>query len=287
MIYLTLVTLLWAFSFGLIGSTLKGVDPYFIATFRLGTALLVFLPFLRVRCISLKDTLYLMLYGAVEFGLMYVFYIKAFQYLPSHLVALFTVLTPIYVVLIHDLRKRKVTRHYIVAAIISVLGATIIKAKELPEASIWTGFVLMQLSGLAFAYGQVAYRDWKIRHPSLQDKNVFAWLYLGGATCALTFSVSATDYTQLHLDATQWSALIYLGSIASGIGFFLWNKGAALSNAGTLAVFNNALVPVAMIVSLFLFREISDTTPETLIRLALGAACIGYAVWMTLRKRST
>ena len=47
------------------------------------------------------------------------------------------------------------------------------------------------------------------------------------------------------------------------------------------------LVPVAMIVSLFLFREISDTTPETLIRLALGAACIGYAVWMTLRKRST
>ena len=52
MIYLAVVSLLWAFSFGLIGSALSGVDSFFVATVRLGCAtLLNMLEFLRsVMC---------------------------------------------------------------------------------------------------------------------------------------------------------------------------------------------------------------------------------------------
>ncbi len=32
MLYLAIVSLIWAFSFGLIGSALAGVDSYFVAT---------------------------------------------------------------------------------------------------------------------------------------------------------------------------------------------------------------------------------------------------------------
>ena len=284
MIYLTLVSLLWAYSFGLIGSTLKGVDPFFIASFRLATALLIFLPFLRPSKVVGKEKLRLFGYGAIQFGLMYVCYIKAFQYLPSHLVALFTVLTPVYVVLIHDARQRQFTPRYLLAAAISVLGAAIIKAKGVPQESIWIGFGLMQLSGIAFAFGQVAYRDWKRQHNAIKDRDVFGLLYLGGMLCALAFSLIATDFNSLEVSTDQWKALIYLGSIASGLGFFLWNKGAALSNPGTLAVFNNAVVPLAVLCSLFIFGEIGETSKDSLIRLALGAICIGYAVWMTQRK---
>ncbi|HZU86422.1 MAG TPA: EamA family transporter, partial [Anaerolineaceae bacterium] len=46
MIYLWVVSFLWAFSFGIIKDTLSGLDPFFVALVRLSLALLVFLPFL-------------------------------------------------------------------------------------------------------------------------------------------------------------------------------------------------------------------------------------------------
>ena len=278
MLYLAIVSLIWAFSFGLIGSALAGVDSYFVATLRLGCATLLFLPWLRPKKIGKNDCLRLVSYGAIQFGLMYVCYIKAFSYIPSHLVALFTVLTPFYVVLIHDARQRQFSPRYLLAAILSVLGAAIIKAKGTPSGDIWIGFALMQLAGLAFAYGQVAYRDWKRKHQHINDRDCFALLTIGGTLCATAFSLIFTDWGVIEVSPAQWQALLYLGCIASGLGFFLWNKGAARSNPGTLAAFNNAVVPLAVLSSLFLFGEIANSNTETLVRLAIGAALIASAV---------
>jgi drug/metabolite transporter (DMT)-like permease len=286
MLYLATVSLIWAFSFGLIGSALAGVDSYFVATLRLGCATLLFLPFLRTKGIGKSDCLRLVAYGAIQFGLMYVCYIKAFSYIPSHLVALFTVLTPVYVVLIYDARQRRFTPRYFLAALLSVLGAAVIKAKGTPSGDIWTGFALMQLAGLAFAYGQVAYRDWKRQHSKVSDQHCFALLYIGGTLCAGLFSLSLTDWPALEVTTSQWQALLYLGCVASGLGFFLWNKGAALSNPGTLAAFNNAVVPLAVICSLFIFGEITNSDTETLVRLVIGAALIGAAVILGQRKET-
>ncbi|CAA6692803.1 MULTISPECIES: EamA family transporter [unclassified Lentimonas] len=284
MLYLAIVSLIWAFSFGLIGSTLAGVDSYFVATLRLGCATLLFLPFFRPKGLGKHDQLRLLGYGAVQFGLMYVCYIKAFQYLPSHLIALFTVLTPVYVVLIHDARQRQWTPRYLFAALLSVVGAAVIRAKGTPDGDFWLGFVLMQLAGLVFAYGQVAYRDWKRQHSKIKDHQCFALLYIGGTLCALSFSLTFTDWAALEVSTDQWKALLYLGCIASGLGFFLWNKGAALSTPGTLGAFNNAVVPLAVLSSLFVFGEIENTNAETLVRLAIGAALIATAVYVGQRK---
>lgn len=278
MLYLLAVSLIWAFSFGLIGSALVGVDPYFVASFRLVCAMLVLLPFFRIQEIPKSDWLLLMGRGAIQFGLMYVCYIKAFQYLPSHLVALFTVLTPLYVVLIHGLRKKHFSLGYLIAAALSVLGAAIIKAKSDALESWWIGFALLQISGFAFAYGQVTYREWKIRYRYIGDHEVFALLYAGGAAFALIVSLFLSDWTHLPQTSEQWQALIYLGVVASGLGFFLWNKGAARSKPGELAAFNNAVVPLAMLCSLFVFGEIEKANTESLLRLLIGGVCIGAAV---------
>jgi drug/metabolite transporter (DMT)-like permease len=51
---LIITTILWAFSFSLIGEYLAGsVDSYFSVLMRVGLAALVFLPFLRTRGQSL------------------------------------------------------------------------------------------------------------------------------------------------------------------------------------------------------------------------------------------
>ena len=71
MIYLALVSVIWAFSFGLIGSALSGVDSFLVATLRLGVASIIFLPFLRLKGIGSVDRFRLIIYGAIQFGLMY------------------------------------------------------------------------------------------------------------------------------------------------------------------------------------------------------------------------
>jgi len=283
MIYLALVSLLWAFSFGLIGSALSGVDSFFVATVRLGCATLLFLPFLRAKEIVRGDRLRLVVIGAIQFGLMYACYMRAFQYIPSHLVAIFSILTPVYVVIIHNLRKRTFSSRYLMAALLSVFGAACIKAKTIPSGDFWIGFGLMQAAGIAFAYGQVAYRDWKQNNRKMDDRAIFALLAMGGTVCAGLACVMFSDLKNLSVQPEQWKAILYLGFVASGIGFFLWNKGAGKSNPGTLAAFNNAVVPLAVICSFFIFGESTSMNFENTFRLAIGSIFIGSAVFISQR----
>ena len=278
MIYLGMVSLLWAFSFGLIGSALSGVDSLFVATVRLGCATLLFLPFLRAKEIVRIDRLRLVFIGAIQFGVMYACYMRAFQYLPSHLVAIFSVLTPIYVVIIHDLRQRTFSSRYLIAALLSVLGAATIKAKTIPTGDFWVGFGLMQAAGIAFAYGQVAYRDWKRNNPQTNDRSVFSLLAMGGTTCAGIAGTLLSDWSTLEVETDQWKAILYLGFVASGIGFFLWNKGASKSNPGTLAAFNNAVIPLAVLCSLFVFKESEIFSTQDSYRLWAGGLFLATGI---------
>ncbi len=65
------------------------------------------------------------------------------------------------------------------------------------------------------------------------------------------------------------SAMLWLGIGASGLGYFLWNKGACEVDSGTLAIMNNALIPAAIIVNLVFWHKDAD-----ILRLCLGGAVI-------------
>ena len=278
--YLTIVSVIWAFSFGLIGQALSDVDPVFAATMRLGIAGLAFIPFLRWSKIPHGSHLKLIGCGAVQFGIMYVCYMMAFQIVPgqSHLVALFSILTPLYVVLINDLRKREFHPKYFYAALLAITGAATIKARAGSMDSLWIAFGLMQVAGIAFSSGQVYYRDWKREHAEVKDHQIFALLCAGGLAVAAIACAFLTNWERTQLDAKQLRVLTYLGIVASGLGFFLWNKGAALCRTGTLAAFNNAVVPLAMVCSLFIFGESSEIEGDAYLRLILGSAFIIAAV---------
>jgi len=281
MIYLAVVSIIWAFSFGLIGSSLAGLDSFLVATLRLGIASLIFLFFLRIRTICAIDRMRLVLIGAIQFGVMYGCYMKAFQYIPSHIVAIFSITTPIYVVLIHNFRQKSFSKKFLLVALLSVVGAGIIKAQSVPSGDIWVGFSLMQVAGVSFAFGQVAYRDWKKENPEVVDHSVFALLSLGGFVSVGSFSFLLTDFSNLNISLEQWQSVVYLGIVASGLGFFLWNKGATKVNPGTLAAFNNAVVPLAILCSLFVFGEIESLGTGDLLRLILGGSLILGAVVMS------
>ena len=81
MIYLLVVSLVWAFSFGIIKDQLTSLDSNFVSFLRMVLSFIVFLPFIRFKKIPNQFIMRLILLGMIQFGLMYVAYIFAYQYL--------------------------------------------------------------------------------------------------------------------------------------------------------------------------------------------------------------
>ena len=273
MTLLLLVSFLWAFSFGLIKRHLGGVDSSFVAAVRLGLALIVFLPFLRLRGVGVKTAGALLGIGAVQFGLMYLAYIESFRHLRAYEAALFTLTTPILVTLFADALDRTLRMRALFAALLAVGGAATVVVKSADVNVTLVGLGLIQLSNAAFAIGQVLYRRLMLSDTTLRDRDVFALPYAGAF--ALALAAALTRDISVDLTPPQAWTLLYLGVVASGAGFFLWNVGATRVTAGTLAVMNNAKIPLAVAVALLFFGETAD-----LPRLLAAGALMALAVWL-------
>ena len=275
MTYLSAVTLLWAFSFSLIGVYLAGqVDAWFSVLIRVVLASIVFLPFLKFRQISPPLALKLMAIGGIQLGLMYCFYYQSFLLISVPEVLLFTVFTPLYVTIIYDLLKGRFSLWYLVTAAIAVAGACVIKFAGIND-NFLLGFLVVQGANLCFAIGQVSYKYVMEKQPTeLPQHTVFGLFYLGALCIALPAFFLFGNTDKLPTTELQWGILIYLGVIASGLGYFIWNKGACLVNAGALAVMNNALVPAGLIVNIVIWNRDVD-----LPRLFIGGAIIMFSLW--------
>ncbi|MCL4154155.1 UNVERIFIED_CONTAM: hypothetical protein GTU68_016665, partial [Idotea baltica] len=227
MSYLAGVTLLWAFSFSLIGVYLAGqVDAWFSVLMRVALAGIVFLPFLKFRGVSRKLIAKLMAIGGIQLGLMYCFYYQSFLLLSVPEVLLFTVFTPIYVTLIYDFLKGQFSPWYLVTAAIAVLGAVFIKFAGINE-NFLVGFLVVQGANLCFAIGQVSYKVVMEKESTeLPQRTVFGYFYLGALCVASVAFMLLGNPEKLPTTTLQWGILIYLGLIASGLGYFMWNKGA-------------------------------------------------------------
>lgn len=275
--YLLLVSLLWAFSFGLTKGLIIGLDGTFVAAARMGLALVVFLPFFRWRGLTPRLAAALTGIGAIQFGLMYLAYNESFRYLSAYEVALFTLTTPVLVTLLADALDRAFRVRALVAALIAFGGTAVIVFQGQELRPTLAGLVLVQLSNLAFAAGQIGYQRLRARHPALRDREIFALPCLGAFLVA--FAVLYARHLTVTLDGRQMLTLLYLGGLASGLGFFLWNVGATRVNAGTLAVMNNAKIPLAVVCSLLFFGE-----SASLPRLAVSLALLAAAVWLAEKR---
>lgn len=275
--YLVATTILWAFSFSLIGVYLAGqVDAWFSALTRIALAMLLFLPLLKLRSIPKPLALKLMSIGGVQLGLMYCFYYQSFLYLSVPEVLLFTVLTPIYVTLFYDISQRRFSLGFLVSATVAVFGAMMIKYQGINEGFL-LGFAVVQGANISFALGQVAYKRVmeSDENNQLSQSSIFGLFYIGAFIVALILFILFGNADRLPTTNTQWGILIYLGLVASGLGYFAWNKGATLVSSGSLAVMNNALVPAGLVVNIIIWNRNEDLT-----RLAIGGGIILFSLWL-------
>jgi carboxylate/amino acid/amine transporter len=279
---LILATIIWAFSFSLIGVYLSGkVDPYFSAWFRILLAMVLFLPLLLKHRITVRRAAALAGIGAVQLGSMYLFYYLSFEYLSVPEVLIFTIFTPIYVSILHDLLQRRMHPHFLLTAAIAVFGAAVIRWGNV-SSSFWLGFLLVQGSNLCFACGQVLYR----LLPAPEDGHRlrdFATFNLG-ALLVVSLAWWSLGEPRLPTEPIQWAVLFWLGFVASGIGYFLWNTGATRVNAGALAIMNNALIPAGLLVNVLIWNREVDWP-----RLAIGTLLIAGSLLLneSIQRRLT
>jgi carboxylate/amino acid/amine transporter len=270
------VTLLWAFSFSLIGVYLAGqVDAWFSVLMRVTLATVVFLPFLKLRQIEANIAFKLMICGALQLGIMYGFYYQSFLYLSVPEVLLFTVMTPLYVTLINDMLDRRLNIGFAISAILAILGAVAIRYQGIDEGFI-KGLLIVQGANICFASGQVGYKRIIAKErPDLPQRTVFGWFFLGALAVVIPCYLALGNPDKLPTTTLQWSILTYLGVIASGLGYFAWNKGATMVNIGTLAVANNLLIPAGILVNVIFWNRDAD-----ILRLSIGGGIILLALWV-------
>ncbi|MDP5186696.1 MAG: EamA family transporter [Alishewanella sp.] len=278
MSYLVTVTLLWAFSFSLIGVYLAGqVDAYFAVLMRIALALLVFLPWLLRKPVALADAFLLAALGAVQLGLMYIFYYQSFLLLSVPQILVFTIFTPVYITLLYDVLDGHFNPRFLFAALLAVVAAAVMR-DTLPAVNYWLGFLVVQGANFCFAAGQVGYKKFMASKAHLSaGHQQFGWFYVGALVIALPAWL-LLGQAQYPTTPVQWAVLFWLGLVASGAGYFWWNKGASQVSSGTLAVMNNALIPAGLLVNILIWQRDTDIS-----KLVLGIALLLLSLWLCRR----
>lgn len=274
MFWLLLASIIWAFSFGLIKGLIGGLDPFLMGLLRMTFAFAVSLLCWRRLVVDRRRQLGLALSGFVQLGLMYAPYLVSFRYLPAHEVALFTMTTPIFVVAVHQFVEETFSPKLVVAALVAIFGGAVVAFKQWDvHPDMVLGMALVQLANLLFAVGQYIYGRASADSP--KEQLYGAPYYFGGALLgsAVVFAAAFAYGINLRaLTGQEWSVLAYLGIVASGLGFAIWNYGVSRVHYGVLAVASDFKLPIAILISLMVFGEQAQ-----LLQLGAGLVILSIA----------
>ncbi|MBR1942479.1 EamA family transporter [bacterium] len=267
--YLIIATICFSLSFGLIKDQLSVLPSELVVFCRLFIAALVFLPFFKK--LTVKTHLTAFFIGMVQFGLMYLLFIKAFKFLQGNEIAILTTTTPVFVAIWSSIFGEKFKPVYIFCILMSVIGAGFIVWHNMTFNMIVKGVVLMESCNCSFALGQVLWKKF-IGH---NDGNLMASAYTGAFLFVLPFTLFCVDFSNIMVTKGQILSILYLAVVPTGVGFWLWNKGAEQVKYSTLAVMNNLKIPLGVLFAIFIFHEKID-----LMNFIIGSSIILFAIFV-------
>jgi len=284
MVWLMLASIIWAFSFGIVKNLTISTDPFTVNLIRTAIATIFFIPFYVTKfryayheTFDSKNqtrpyTRYLdyrraFTCGAIQLGLMYGPYTLSFRFIKAHEVALFTMTTPLIMSIFFipsELSRSKGSKltygfRLATAILLATVGGVVATYQDTASDSLMIGATLVQLSNIFFALGSFYWTKWFTS--SAENGAGLMMPFFAGAlvTSALLFALFAKTFELPNTQ--QFAQLIWLGAVSSGLGFFIWNKGAVNVSGITLSVANNLKLPIAVLVSIVFFGEKTSVGP--------------------------
>ena len=277
--YLFITTILWSFSFSLIGNFIAvEMNSWTLAFLRSLVACIFFAPWINFK-IPFDYVIKMIIIGALQIGIMYLLYLNSFNYASVQKILLFTITTPLYVFIISQLFNGEFKLTSISIIIISIIGGFIIRMTSFNIADL-TALLLVQLANICFASGQVFYRRLKRYNKDTVNINTdFAFFFIG-ATFITLLGLIASPYNYSNPESIeQWLLILWLGGGASGFGYFLWNYGSTKVKVETLATMNNLVIPLGLFVDIIFFsgnHDFQTLIIGTLIIISSIAASLKY-----------
>ena len=279
MYYLFITTILWSFSFSLIGNFIAvEMNSWTLAFLRSLVACIFFTPWINFK-IPFDYVIKMIIIGALQIGIMYLLYLNSFNYASVQKILLFTITTPFYVFVISQLFKGEFKLTSISIIIISIIGGFIIRMTSFDIADL-KALLLVQAANICFASGQVFYRRLKRYNKNNVNINTdFAFFFIG-ATFITLLGLIASPYNYSNPKTIeQWLLILWLGGGASGVGYYLWNYGSTKVKVETLATMNNLVIPLGLFVDIIFFagnHDFQTLIIGTLIIISSIAASLKY-----------
>jgi drug/metabolite transporter (DMT)-like permease len=263
MIWLLAASIIWGLSFGLIKGMTAGLDPLVLGFLRSVVAGIVFLPFAgtwrykaSIPAVWRRRSVLIAFWaGVVQLGLMYPPYLSSFQYLKAHEVALYTMTTPLLVGAMTVGRSESSRVKLLLACVLAVIGGAVCAWKSADLSASLKGILLVQLANAMFAAGSLIWQKLCDKDQTIKERAALMVPYFAGASAASGLAALFLSGTHQPPTHQQWLVILWLGAVASGAGFYLWNTGVERVSTAKLAVANNLKLPMAVLISLTVFSE--------------------------------
>src|SRR5690606_9312572 len=109
----------------------------------------------------------------------------------------------------------------------------------------------------------------------------FAGFFLGALLVSGSAMLLFADFTKAPSTATHWWVLVWLGVVASGLGYLGWNLATKWVNTAQLATMNNLLIPAGLLINFWFWGINVNWLP-----LILGGAVLILSVWLASKPAS-
>ncbi|MFH1653648.1 MAG: EamA family transporter [Pseudomonadota bacterium] len=259
MIEIWLVTLCWGLSFPLARFLVAELDPLWITTFRFllgGLALFLFFLFKgEKRKLKIESVRLIIFLAIFEFFLVYFFYLTSIKYLPASKVAALTLTTPVIVLILDSIFKRKMPLlKILIPFIFATLGAVVLYDKSASHSADKynqiIGFICIIISNTSFAFANVILRS------RMNSSNIFvtgsAQIVAGIMSMIASILVVGAPN---RISTERFAILIYLSVVATGIGFWFWNRSVNKLGALYPGLISNLKAPIAALLSVLILKE--------------------------------
>jgi drug/metabolite transporter (DMT)-like permease len=277
------VIITWGYSWILMKSGLKYIDPFTFSTIRCGVGALTLLPFLILKGFKIpnrREFLDISIVGVFQTSLMFGFLLFGMQYITAGKSAVLLYTMPVWTSLyVHCYLKQKLNLIKWIGVLMGTLGILFILGWDNithQDESILKGEVLIIIAAICWATSNI----WVKKNLYKQDPFVVNTLQLIVGTLGLMlFTLMAKGNFNFIWNKEIIFILLFTGIVASALNFTIWFQ--ILKKVDiNIATFSSMLVPVC---SLLLDWTLMNNTLDT--GLITGGVFILSGIYLVSRKK--